>query len=119
MFPKNHVCIVLWSGTDFSWLPDDRKDILAQQDDYLQAKVSVLAGEMKLFQRALMVVCGSAEFYGQGASWERIMRRTRTMLDLLDVARCDGYSLCKALSQFRVKSACGKTNHWYRNYTEA
>ena len=47
------------------------------------------------------------------------MRRTRTIFDLLNVATCDGYSLCKALSQYRVKSAFGKTNQWYSNYTGA
>ena len=41
------------------------------------------------------------------------------MLDLLDVATRDGYSLCRALSQFLVKSLGGKINHWYSNYTEA
>ena len=47
------------------------------------------------------------------------MRITRTMFDLLDVATCDGHSLCQALTQYRVKAACGKTNHWYSNYTES
>ena len=40
------------------------------------------------------------------------------MFNLLDVATCDGYSWCRALSQFRVKSSNGKTNHWYSNYSE-
>ena len=49
VFPKNHVCIILWSGTDFSWLEDDQKDILAQQDDYLQDNVSILVKATKFF----------------------------------------------------------------------
>ena len=60
----NHACIVMWSGADFSWLSDEEKDVLAQNDSYLEDKVSVLAGELKRFERALMVVCGSVEFYG-------------------------------------------------------
>ena len=41
------------------------------------------------------------------------------MFDLLDVATCDGYSLCKALSEFRCKASNGQINHWYSNCSEA
>ena len=115
--PTNHACIVIWSGTDFSGETEERKNVLALDDSYLEDKVAVLARELKRFERALMVTCGSAAFYGQGPSWERIMMRTRTMFDLLDVATCDGYSLYSNLTQYRVKSMNGSATQWYSNYT--
>ena len=47
-FPINHACIVIWSGSDFSWLSDEEKDKHAQNDSYLEDKVSVLAGELSV-----------------------------------------------------------------------
>ena len=47
------------------------------------------------------------------------MVRTQTMLDLLDVATCDGSSLCKSLTSYRAKTSTGKTDQWYSNYSEA
>ena len=61
--PDDHVCIVIWSGTDFSWEPVDRLDVLATNREFLVDKAAVLKTSMMKFQRSLFVICGSAEFY--------------------------------------------------------
>ena len=53
IFPSSHACIIIWSGSDFSWLSDEEKDKLALDDSYLEDKVSVLTTKLKKFERSL------------------------------------------------------------------
>ena len=55
--PSNHAGIVIWSGADFSWESFERKDVLAQNDSYLEDKVAVLARELSV---------------SNGRSWSRV-----------------------------------------------
>ena len=43
-------------------------------------------------------------------SWGTVMARSRVYCNLLGLTTCDGGSLCRGLSKFRVKRAEGKQN---------
>ena len=48
--PDDHVCIVIWSGTDFSWNPVETLDVPAREKTNLADKVAVLAqGQLMAF----------------------------------------------------------------------
>ena len=119
VYPEDHVGIVVWAGSDFSWKDDAVVDQLSLDDTFLMDKVAMLAEAVAKLPRALVVVCEGAEFFGRNESWRRIMsRRTRAFLDALGVATCDGKSLCSALSRHRLMVRGGKRSEWISGFTE-
>ena len=71
VYPSDHVAIVIWSGSDFSWEPSTTVEARSMDDSYPRDKVVTLAQALSLFQRSLAVVCERAEYFGQGAVWAR------------------------------------------------
>ena len=80
----------------------------------MKEKVAVLASSLSAFQRSLVVFCEKAEYFGQGPTWGTVMARLRVFCNLLGLVTCDGGSLCRGLSRYRVKMPGGKQNNWCR-----
>jgi len=116
VYPDNHLAIVIWAGTDFSWDNCDTVSALVFDKDFLKDKIAVLASALGLLQRSLVVFCERPEYFGQGPAWGTVMARSRVYCNLLGLTTCDGGSLCRGLSRFRVKRPGGKQNNWSSNF---
>ena len=89
---------------------------MSSTSNFLKDKIAVLASALGLLQRSLVVFCERPEYFGQGPAWGTIMARSRVYCNLLGLATCDGGSLCRGLSKFRVKRPGGKQNNWSSNF---
>ena len=94
VYPEDHVGIIIWAGSDFSWKTEAEVDALSLDDSYLVDRVGMLAEALERLPRAIVVICECAEYFGRNESRRRIMSRTRSFLDALGIATFDGNSLC-------------------------
>ena len=111
--PDDHVCLVIWSGSDFIYDTIAQREVIATQPDFYADKLSIMKEAMSRFQRSLFVALGSAEFYEMDEPWQRIMGQVKVLLKLSGIPHCDGHALCTTMAYYRLKTNGKRT--WYSN----